>query len=197
MYLRYNSETECWEGNLKIDDNIGSDYWLDGLRVVGIKSGLWKIDYITFKDNEYNSINVYKSNLYNCSDIQDLSARDFIVKNIDETVLPFKGNIDEPTNNATVKDSIKVRAWSVYDKKISKVEVLVYGKVQGTAKRRVRNDVGKIYSDYDVSEAGFEYQLDTKNLSNGSNKIEVRSTGEDGKINVMSRDIKVKNLESG
>ncbi|PGV51540.1 Ig-like domain-containing protein [Bacillus sp. AFS037270] len=95
--------------------------------------------------------------------------------------LPAKGTIDDPKNGATVKDSTLVRGWFLDGSGVSKVEVLVDGKSVGQAQYGLsRTDVSRAYPAYKNANAGYQYTLNTKNLSNGQHTLTVSETGKSG-----------------
>lgn len=91
----------------------------------------------------------------------------------------MQGYIDRP-RESTISGITRVSGW-VYDSTgVTKVEVLVDGKVVGEASYGApRPDVVAVYPDYDAN-TGFSYDLDTTLLQSGSHVITVRSTGNNG-----------------
>ncbi|XJZ29158.1 Ig-like domain-containing protein [Bacillota bacterium Lsc_1132] len=108
------------------------------------------------------------------------------------------GNVDNPVNNAVVNGTIEVRGWALDDYGLSKVEILVDGKVSGIAKYGSnRPDVARVFPKYNNSNSGFLYSLDTTKLTNGQHSIMVRETGINGESTIIgTQTVNVKNLQS-
>lgn len=110
--------------------------------------------------------------------------------------LPPRGFIDSPTTGSTVNEIIDVSGWFLDSSGVSKVEVLVDGKVVGEAQYgRSRPDVLNVFPDYQNSNAGYLFKLDTKSLSTGLHSITVKSTGYSGStLQLQSKKFTVQNL---
>ena len=92
-----------------------------------------------------------------------------------------KGVLDKPGTGATINETYNLSGWFLDESGVSKIEVLVDGKVVGQASYGdSRADVKKVYPDYNNGNAGFHYALDTKKLSNGKHTITVKETGKNG-----------------
>ncbi len=77
IILKYNSETERYEGNLEIEDTS--------------EDGLWKINHIYMCDKSNNEVYVYNSNINNYAEKrEDLSKGDFNVVPDDNTSTPIE-----------------------------------------------------------------------------------------------------------
>jgi hypothetical protein len=99
-----------------------------------------------------------------------------IVQNV-----PAKGYIDTPANGSVVKGEIAVNGWFLDDSGVAKIEVLVDGKSMGEAKYGIsRPDVGKAFPEYKNANAGYQFTLNTKKLTNGQHTLTVRETGKNG-----------------
>ncbi|WP_180960453.1 C39 family peptidase [Neobacillus cucumis] len=97
-----------------------------------------------------------------------------------------KGDINKPGTNAIINETYNLSGWFVDESGVSKIEVLVDGKVVGRAVYGdARADVKKVYPVYNNGNAGFHYALDTKKLSNGKHTITVKETGKNGWTNTL------------
>lgn len=106
-----------------------------------------------------------------------------------------KGSIETPSNGAVVGDIVTVKGWALDTEGVSKVEILVDGKLNGTAVYgQSRPDIGSQYPEYNNSSCGFSYSIDTLKLINASHTITLRETSKTGKQNTLySVTIKVSN----
>ena len=68
---------------------------------------------------------------------------------------------------------------------------------QGTASRFKREDVQEVYPNYDASQSGYSYVLDTAQFTNGKHEIKIVAVGSDGTTNAISRTIEIKNQYLG
>lgn len=101
--------------------------------------------------------------------------------------LPSIGVIDAPTNNSTIIGQSVVKGWFLDEKEVSKLDILVDGKVVGQALYGdARPDVQKAYPQYKNGNAGFHYTLDTSKLSDGKHTITIRETGKNGHTKTLS-----------
>jgi beta-N-acetylglucosaminidase len=109
---------------------------------------------------------------------------------------PARGYVDTPANGSTVKGDINVRGWFLDASGVSKIEVLVDGKRMGEAEYGLpRKDVYSAYPEYQNENSGYQFTLNTQQLTNGKHTIIVRETGENGGItNLSSRSVNVQNL---
>jgi beta-N-acetylglucosaminidase len=93
------------------------------------------------------------------------------------------GYIDSPSAGSTVNGISKVRGWLLDKGGVSKVEVVVDGKVIGKAKYGMsRPDVLKVLPDYRNANSGYEFNFDTSKLTNGKHTISVKGTGKNGNV---------------
>ncbi|MBT2658811.1 C39 family peptidase [Bacillus sp. ISL-18] len=92
-----------------------------------------------------------------------------------------RGYLDKPGAGISINETYNLSGWFLDESNVSKIEVLVDGKVVGQASYGdVRADVKKAYPDYNNGNAGFHYGLDTKKLSNGTHTITIKETGKNG-----------------
>lgn len=121
----------------------------------------------------------------------ELPAKQIEVKN---EILPYMGWLDTPKNGEILSGIKDISGWFIYGKDISKIEVLINGKVVGKARKVARTDVGDSYPGYDVSKCGYVFDLDTTTFSNGIYNLSIKATGIDGTSSELpSRKIEVKN----
>ncbi len=109
---------------------------------------------------------------------------------------PPIGYMDAPAFGSTVNGEAKVSGWFLDGSGVSKIEVLVDGTSMGTAQYgSARSDVDKAFPGYQNANSGFQYTLNTKNLSNGQHVLTVRETGNSGAVTVLnSVNVNVLNL---
>ncbi|WP_042462531.1 Ig-like domain-containing protein [Neobacillus dielmonensis] len=97
--------------------------------------------------------------------------------------LPARGYIDTPSAGGVVKGTIPVRGWFLYGSGISKIEIKVDGKSYGVAEYGIsRLDVAKLFPEYKNANSGYQFSLNTQNLTNGQHKLTVKATGSNGAI---------------
>jgi beta-N-acetylglucosaminidase len=100
--------------------------------------------------------------------------------------LPAIGWMDSPVANSTISGTTSIRGWFIDGSGVEKVEVLVDGNVVGNAQYGLpRQDVLTYHSAYENSNSGYEYSLNTENLSNGTHYIAVRSTAVNGSTKLL------------
>lgn len=108
----------------------------------------------------------------------ELQTKTVNVKN-----LPTIGFMDTPKNGSTITGITNVRGWFLDVSGVSKVKVLVDGQIVGQAQYgSSRPDVLNVLPEYQNANAGYEFALDTKKLTNGWHSFTVRETGENGAI---------------
>ncbi|MDD9148211.1 Ig-like domain-containing protein [Sporolactobacillus sp. CQH2019] len=122
--------------------------------------------------------------------VQTTISRTVTVKN-----LLIQGRIDSPAAGSTLQGTAAVRGWFLDGAGVSKIEVLVDGKVIGNAAYGLsRPDVYKAYPQYKNSQSGYQYNLNTTQLTNGSHQLSVRETSVNGRQTTINRTVTVKNL---
>jgi beta-N-acetylglucosaminidase len=107
-----------------------------------------------------------------------------------------KGYIDSPTDGATIRGSSVVQGWFLDGSGVAKIEILVDGQSKGIAQYgSVRPDIVNAFPGYQNANSGYQFTLDTKNISNGQHSLTVRETGNNGNTTVLtSQTINVQNL---
>jgi len=107
--------------------------------------------------------------------------------------IPFmQAHIDSPGPNAELSGIAKVSGWSLAGSGVRKVEILVDGKVQGTARYGLkRSDVYKVFPQYKTVNSGYGYVLNTNKLSEGQHELAIRSIAENGRESTVQTDINV------
>ena len=101
--------------------------------------------------------------------------------------------LDEPTSNAIVTtDSLSIKGWALNSKGIKSVEVFIDNVSYGTIKYGTRRtDVNKAYPGYSTGDnCGFEGSINISSLSNGNKTLKVVITGNDGTVQVITRNFK-------
>lgn len=92
-----------------------------------------------------------------------------------------KGYLDKPASGQNITGVSKVSGWFLDNSGVDKIEILVDGVVKGTATYGLsRPDVAKVYPQYNNSNSGFEYSLDTSTLATGKHTIVIREKGKNG-----------------
>lgn len=120
------------------------------------------------------------------------------ITSINQTVnvqnLPARGSIDTPRNKSAIKGQSAVQGWFLDVRGVSKVEVLVDGKTMGTAQYGLaRPDVAKVYPDYQNSNSGYQFTLNTLHLANGQHTLAVKETSKYNTSKTISYSITIKN----
>ncbi len=110
--------------------------------------------------------------------------------------LPVLGSIDAPSYGSVIRDNVVVRGWILDDSGVSKIEVLVDGKNMGEAEYGLsRLDVQNIFPEYKNANSGYQFTLNTRNLTNGQHWITVRETGKNGAVKeIQSQLVNIQNL---
>jgi beta-N-acetylglucosaminidase len=116
-------------------------------------------------------------------------------KTVNVQNLPPVGYIDSPAANSSISGITNVRGWFLDASGVSKVEVLVDGRSMGQATYGLsRPDVLNVLPAYQNANAGYEFALDTKMLTNGTHVISVRGTGKNGTTTeLQTKSVTVKN----
>ena len=93
----------------------------------------------------------------------------------------IQGGIDTPPDNATISGVYPITGWYFHSGGVAKVEVLVDGILQGEAAYGIPRPEVEIT---DVSspnhDIGYQFDLDTGKLQEGTHTLSVRGTGQDG-----------------
>ena len=110
-----------------------------------------------------------------------------------ELVSYYRGFIDKPSGGATISGTTDIVGWYINTIGIDKVEILVDNVLIGTATRSPRTGFANLFPEYNVTDAGYSYALDTTKLSNGIHIITVKATGIDGTSNKIGRSVEVSN----
>ena len=112
---------------------------------------------------------------------------------VKKVVLETRSCLDEPTSNAIVTtDSLSIKGWALNSKGIKSVEVFIDNVSYGTIKYGTRRtDVNKAYPGYSTGDnCGFEGSINISSLSNGNKTLKVVITGNDGTVQVITRNFK-------
>ncbi|WP_332237859.1 Ig-like domain-containing protein [Sporolactobacillus sp. KGMB 08714] len=122
-------------------------------------------------------------------------AQTTISRTVNVQNLPVQGRIDSPAAGSTLQGTTTVRGWFLDVNGVSKIEVLVDGKVIGSAAYgQSRPDVNKAYPQYQNSNSGYQYSLNTSQFTDGTHQLSVRETGKNGAQTTISCTVTVKNL---
>ena len=112
---------------------------------------------------------------------------------VKKVVLEARSWLDEPTSNAIVTtDSLSIKGWALNSKGIKSVEVFIDNVSYGTIKYGTRRtDGNKAYPGYPTGDnCGFEGSINISSLSNGNKTLKVVITGNDGTVQVITRNFK-------
>lgn len=91
------------------------------------------------------------------------------------------GQLEVPTEGENIQGIYNVKGWYLDPAGVSKVEVFVDDKLHGLASYGVpRPDVMEKYPDYQNTNAGFEYALDSSLLTDGTHILSVIATNVTG-----------------
>jgi beta-N-acetylglucosaminidase len=134
-----------------------------------------------------------------------LTVREFgengAVKDLDSIMvnvqsLPVIGSLDTPAFGSTIKDEINVNGWFLDASGVTKIEVLVDGNSMGEARYGIdRPDVKQAFPKYQNANSGYQFSLNTRQLTNGQHFLTVRETGNNGVVkNLDSHLVNVQNL---
>ncbi len=95
----------------------------------------------------------------------------------------------------TLTGTTKVAGWFLDRAGVDKIEIVVDGVVIGEATIGIpREDVYKAYPSYNDHNSGFNYNLDTTKLSNGTHRLIIRETNKSGLMNLSDfRNLSVAN----
>lgn len=108
------------------------------------------------------------------------------------TIEPIKMYTDQPGRDAELKGITTVKGWSLAEAGVEKVEIIVDGKLVGTAAYGIeRLDVYRIYPQYNNRNSGFEYKLDTRKLTQGTHELQIRTTANGGEQRISTVPIRV------
>lgn len=117
-------------------------------------------------------------------------------KNITVTKLPTKAYMDSP-NLSKYYNDITVRGWALNPSCVTKVDVLLDGKVVGQANYGLqRDDVNAAYPGYPSGNyGGYSYIISKDTIANGNHTVEVKVYGKDGTCQSVSKTIVYEKLD--
>ncbi|WP_294381915.1 Ig-like domain-containing protein, partial [uncultured Clostridium sp.] len=129
-------------------------------------------------------------------------ANDGTIQTFERTIrienLESRSCLDEPTNNAIARGTLKISGWALASSGVKEVRVYVDGKDLGTISYGTkRTDVNNVYPGYSSGDnAGFNGTVNISSISNGNKKLTVKITSNDGAVQTIDRTIRIENLES-
>ncbi|WP_251551922.1 Ig-like domain-containing protein [Neobacillus muris] len=101
-----------------------------------------------------------------------------------------KGYVDNPSAEKALIGTINVSGWVLDESGVSKIEVLVDGRLEGQAAYGdTRPDVQKAFPQYNNGKAGFHYTLDTTKFNDGAHTVTVKETGLNNRVTTLSETI--------
>ncbi len=106
--------------------------------------------------------------------------------------------IDSPANNSIITDKFSVSGWSLSYSGVEKVQAYVDGKLLGeTVPNTSREDVYKVYPQYDKHNSGFKIDnIDITTIAPGNRTLEIRQFGNDGYIHHAYKQITIKKKDN-
>jgi hypothetical protein len=100
-------------------------------------------------------------------------------------ILPPFGSVDAPLADQVVSGIVPVAGWVLDDVAVGRVEILIDGRVIGTASYGLsRPDVATVFPNA-PEHIGFSYSLDTRRLANGMHQLLVRASDKAGNVAVL------------
>ena len=129
-------------------------------------------------------------------------ANDGTIQTFERTIrienLESRSCLDEPTNNAIARGTLKISGWALASSGVKEVRVYVDGKDLGTIPYGTkRTDVNNVYPGYSSGDnAGFNGTVNISSISNGNKKLTVKIASNDGAVQTIDRTIRIENLES-
>ncbi|WP_016739288.1 Ig-like domain-containing protein, partial [Brevibacillus brevis] len=104
----------------------------------------------------------------------------------DEPLIP-RWELEAPTSNSMMTGVTLIKGWYLDPSGVSKIEVHVDGTVVGEASYGLtRPDIESSYPQYQNAKAGFEYRLDTTQLTEGQHSIKVTAVTKEGAEQVLA-----------
>ncbi|WP_052352961.1 Ig-like domain-containing protein [Neobacillus dielmonensis] len=96
------------------------------------------------------------------------------------------GMLDSPAPGIRINTNYNLSGWFLDETGVSKVEVLVDGRVVGQAVYGdSRPDVQNAYPQYQNGNAGFHYLLNISTLAGGNHTVAIRETGKNGYVTTL------------
>ena len=126
-------------------------------------------------------------------------ANDGTIQTFERTIrienLESRSCLDEPTNNAIARGTLKISGWALASSGVKEVRVYVDGKDLGTISYGTkRTDVNNVYPGYSSGDnAGFNGTVNISSISNGNKKLTVKITSNDGSIQNIERSFNIEN----
>ena len=125
-------------------------------------------------------------------------ANDGTIQTFERTIrienLESRSCLDEPTNNAIARGTLKISGWALASSGVKEVRVYVDGKDLGTIPYGTkRTDVNNVYPGYSSGDnAGFNGTVNISSVSNGNKKLTVKITANDGSVQNIERNFSYK-----
>lgn len=97
------------------------------------------------------------------------------------------GSIDSPVNESEIQGDAIVRGWYLDISGVSRIEVYVDGKFIGNAQYGLeRLDVRKAFPDFQNSNSGYQFTLNSLQFSEGKHTLTVKGIGNNGATSTLS-----------
>ncbi|MFF0827407.1 Ig-like domain-containing protein [Brevibacillus sp. NPDC003359] len=106
--------------------------------------------------------------------------------NKDEPLIP-RWELEAPTSNSMMTGATLIKGWYLEPVGVSKIEVHLDGTVVGEATYgHNRPDIESLYPHYKNATAGFEYLLDTTQITEGQHTIKVTAVNKEGAEQILA-----------
>lgn len=154
-------------------------------------SGAWRSNTTNYKDATKFLVNRYASDpLYN-QKLDNLIETYQLTKFDTSSSAKIVTNLEAPEAEAIAdSDSVLVKGWALSTGGIQKVEIGINEETVGEAEYgKNRQDVYNAYPQYNNLNSGYEYKVNTNDLSVGKNDVMVTVTNTNGQQRVMSSSI--------
>ncbi|MFC4800164.1 N-acetylmuramoyl-L-alanine amidase [Neobacillus sp. GCM10023253] len=102
------------------------------------------------------------------------------------TIANVKGYLDNPAPGETLKGIKNVSGWFLDKSGVASIEILVDGVTVGQAEYGdPRDDIQKVFPEFNNGNAGFHFALDTTKFADGKHTITIRETGLNGRVTIL------------
>lgn len=96
-------------------------------------------------------------------------------KSVTKPDMPDRVELDSIRNGNTVSSIQSIEGWALLGEEVTGMDVYVNGAKQGSAEVGLdRSDVMTVFPEYQITNCGYRYQLDTRSWSGGSHTIMLR-----------------------
>lgn len=104
------------------------------------------------------------------------------------STLPAIGNIESPSDMETISGTYEISGWFLDAQSVSRLDIQIDGQVKGQAVYgAARSDIAAKYPEYNNTNCGFHFSLDTSSLANGVHTLKINETSKTGVQNALSQ----------